>query len=244
MEEFKVKGIVINSIDYKEKDRLITIFSLELGKITATLKGVKNANAKLKFAAQKFCFAEFVLVKTADYFTVASAELIESFYELTSDYTKYLVAEIMLEMVSIIMQPQQINEQLFIHTAKMLGNLCYDEEINENIVLIKYFLLVFSFTGYSFNYQVCSECNTKFVGDVFFDFTSSNFACKNCSSINSIQVTNGDIGVLKIIDLSKLDMLKTIKFKNYNYNNLILLLGKNFSTHFGKTLKVLSNYLL
>ena len=42
MEQIKFTGIVLKSVDYKEKDKLLTIFSLELGKITATLKGVKQ----------------------------------------------------------------------------------------------------------------------------------------------------------------------------------------------------------
>ena len=44
----KIKGIVISSIDYKDKDKLITIFSLEKGLITAKLTGVKNPKAKMK----------------------------------------------------------------------------------------------------------------------------------------------------------------------------------------------------
>ena len=63
MNEVKVTGIVLKAIDYREKDKLITIYSVELGLITAVLKGVNSAKAKLKFASLPFCLAEFVLAQ-------------------------------------------------------------------------------------------------------------------------------------------------------------------------------------
>ena len=78
MEQIKFKGIVLKSIDYKEKDKLLTIFSLELGKLTAVLKGVRQEKAKLKFAAMPFCFAEFVATNVNGYYTITECYQIES----------------------------------------------------------------------------------------------------------------------------------------------------------------------
>ena len=75
-----VTGIVLNSIQYKEKDKLIHIFTVELGNITASLKGVVSAKAKLKFAGQPFCFAKFDLTKSHDFFVVKNVELIDNFF--------------------------------------------------------------------------------------------------------------------------------------------------------------------
>ena len=55
--EVKVNAIVIRAIDYKDNDRILTLYSLEKGKITAGIKGVKKAGAKLKFASEHFFFA-------------------------------------------------------------------------------------------------------------------------------------------------------------------------------------------
>ena len=81
MEEFKVKGVVLASKDYKEKDILITLFTVELGKITAVLRGAKQSKAKLKYAGQPFCFADWILVKKGEYFYVTAVDLIDTFYE-------------------------------------------------------------------------------------------------------------------------------------------------------------------
>ena len=64
MEDIEVTGIVLNSMPYKEKDKLIHIFTVELGTITGILKGIASPKAKLKFAGQAFCFGKFHLTST------------------------------------------------------------------------------------------------------------------------------------------------------------------------------------
>ena len=61
--DYKTDALVLRASDYGENDKIVTLFSLQYGKISAALKGVKKAGAKLKFAAQPFCFAEYVLAK-------------------------------------------------------------------------------------------------------------------------------------------------------------------------------------
>ena len=61
--EVKVNGVILRAADYNENDKIITLLTAESGKITAAVKGVKKAGAKLRFAAQPFCFAEFVLAR-------------------------------------------------------------------------------------------------------------------------------------------------------------------------------------
>ena len=56
--EIKVDAIVIRTADYGESDRMLTLFTLQRGKLSAAAKGVRKAGAKQRFAAHPFCFAE------------------------------------------------------------------------------------------------------------------------------------------------------------------------------------------
>ena len=40
--EIKTEAVVLQSIDYKDNDKLLTLFSPSLGKITAGIRGGKN----------------------------------------------------------------------------------------------------------------------------------------------------------------------------------------------------------
>ena len=60
MEE-KVNGVVLRNVSYLEYDSILTLFTAEKGIITCKIKGIKKAGAKLKFAGEPFCFAEYML---------------------------------------------------------------------------------------------------------------------------------------------------------------------------------------
>ena len=49
--EIKVNALMIRATDYGENDKILTLLTAERGKISAGIKGVKKAGAKLKFAA-------------------------------------------------------------------------------------------------------------------------------------------------------------------------------------------------
>ncbi|MDE6000931.1 MAG: DNA repair protein RecO, partial [Clostridia bacterium] len=87
-----VNAVMLRSVDYNENDKILTLLTAERGKITAGIKGVKKAAAKLKFAAQPFCFAEYVLASRGDKYTVINAAESESFYDLRTDINKFYAA--------------------------------------------------------------------------------------------------------------------------------------------------------
>ena len=78
--EIKVNALVIKAIDYKENDKILTLYSLEKGRLSANIKGVKKPKAKLKFASEPFCFAEFILAEKLGKYTVINASYKNSFY--------------------------------------------------------------------------------------------------------------------------------------------------------------------
>jgi len=45
----KVKGIVLKSIDFKDNDKLLTILTLEKGKITVKARGVKKNTSSYSY---------------------------------------------------------------------------------------------------------------------------------------------------------------------------------------------------
>ena len=74
--EIKVNALMLRAVDYNEYDKMLTLLTAEYGKISAGIKGVRKPAAKLRFAAQPFCFAEYVLAKRGDKYTVINLSLI------------------------------------------------------------------------------------------------------------------------------------------------------------------------
>ena len=57
MEE-KLCGIVLSGVNFGENDKILSIFTPDKGVVSAKIKGVKKAGAKMKFAAEPFCCAQ------------------------------------------------------------------------------------------------------------------------------------------------------------------------------------------
>ena len=95
--EFKADALLLRAVDYGENDRIATLLTAERGKIGAALKGVRKAGAKLRFAAQPFCFAEYVFASRGGRNTVTAASLHDAFYALCEDVGRFYAAAVVAE---------------------------------------------------------------------------------------------------------------------------------------------------
>lgn len=224
MEEFSVTAIVLNSFNYREKDKILHLFSLELGNISAILKGVVSPKAKLKFAGQPFCFAKFELVKSNEFYIVKNVDLIDAFFDLTTDYHNFLFATSMLEICNHILKPGIISEGLFVTLLKTLKNIVYSN-IDIKLAVTKFYLILLELMGYKLNFDKCDNCNMSIVGDVRFDLNSGSFRCKNCSS--GEDVSRQDFNNLKFIDFTDIDRLHTLKIGDNSMNNVVRIIINN-----------------
>ncbi len=179
MEE-KVSGIVINGISYGENDKILNIFTLEKGILSAKIKGVKKAGAKLKFASQPFCFAEFILRPSKAGYTVINASLIESFYSIREDVIKYYAGACILEFIKKFYKENIVSPEAFLTATESLKNVTYSEDALS--ALAQFFCLKLKNVGYALNLQGCAVCQKKANDRMFFDYSSGSFYCGECYS--------------------------------------------------------------
>lgn len=226
MEEIKVNGIVLSVTEYGEKDALLTIFTVELGKITAKIRGVKSEKAKFKHACQPFCFGEWVCIKKGEYFTVTSFSLIDNFYDLTLDYDKFVLCTTFLEICNKTLRPNIISEELFVSLITSLKNIVY-EDINMYLVAVKFYLLATSILGYTLSFNGCGSCGLLIKSDIYLSNVTNDFCCVPCSNRNGQLVSREVYNVLKIINTTSFDKLPTIKVKEDVLIKALILLKHN-----------------
>ncbi len=177
----KLSGIVVGGVNYGDNDRILNIFSLEKGMISAKIKGVKKATAKLKFAAEPFCFAEFVFSRRGAFRTVTGASLLDSFYPLREDIVKYFCGATILEFIKHFQQEGILAPELFLHSVEGLKTLAYGKE-NPKSALVKYLVKALSLVGYGLNTEGCFHCGSDFTGRAFFDYQEGAFLCEECQT--------------------------------------------------------------
>ncbi|MDE6504813.1 MAG: DNA repair protein RecO [Clostridia bacterium] len=179
--DIKVNAVMLRAVDYGENDKILTLLSAEQGKITAGIKGVKKPNAKLKFAAQPFCFAEYVLAKRGDKFTVINCSECESFYDLRTDINKFYAASAAAEAVSAVTYEGGDCAEIFYAFIRALSEMCAG---SERLPLINFLLFVLGKSGYAISLDNCAECGAELAGEekLRFDMDAGAFTCFDCGT--------------------------------------------------------------
>ena len=97
---YKVNGITLFGVNYRESDKILTLFTLEKGKIGAAARGVRKANAKMKQIAESFCFSEAVISEKSGRRTITEINSFDSFYPVRTDINKYYAGNGALEFTT------------------------------------------------------------------------------------------------------------------------------------------------
>ncbi len=172
--EVKTEAIVLRSIDYKENDKMLTLFSPDLGKISAGIRGVKKPTAKLNFAAQPFCFAEYILAEKGGRYTVTGAYLHEAFYGLRLDIVRFYAACAALEVCRSLAMENESYHRLFLGLVTCLKELSLGEGDSAE-ALISFLLCALRECGYPIDLSYLEECGGDIGERIFFDFSDGEF---------------------------------------------------------------------
>lgn len=200
MEE-KVRAVVLRGVDYKDNDKILTLFSLESGLITAAIRGVKKAGAKLKFAAQPFCFCEYVLSVKGDRRSVTSAEIIESFYPVREDIRKLYAGSVALEYTLAFMQENMESREYFLHLMEFFQALCYND-VSPKTALVRFLLGALALSGYEIDLGGCKKCRKTIIGRAFFDFNLGAAACEECRESTDVEINPNTLKLLAAAEKS------------------------------------------
>ncbi len=173
--EVKTEGIVLRAIDYQENDKILTLFSPSLGRITVGAKGVKKRTAKLAFAAQPFCFAEYILAEKGGRYTMKSAYLHESFFSLRYDILRFYAACTMAEICLTVLYERESHEGLFIALIEGLKALSLAEEDCAEAV-VAFAVVALRESGYPLDLSYLEACDGDIGERLWFDFADGKFA--------------------------------------------------------------------
>lgn len=228
----RVKGIILKAIDYKESDKLLTILTLEKGKILVRARGVKKPNSKFKAFCQCFCFADFELINGKAGYILAGVNCIDSFFDIVTDFDKFSYASSVLEILDKICVENQVYYDLFLSAVKCINTINYSNENNSEINLCKFIIEVLSLEGFTFDLATCSECGGE-LKRAFLDLSTGEIVCACCNkSEQNLEISNGVLSAIKILVENDYNRLSSIKFSKQILTNLLAVLYKNLAFRF------------
>lgn len=178
MEIVMVSGLVVRTTDYGERDRILSLYTAELGLITVTANGSRSLKSRSLVATELFCYSRFVLTKRADRYTVKEVELIESFFDLRSDVTKIALAGYACEVLSHVGTENMPDPELLRLCLNTLYAIAKEKAPNAQIKGA-FEMRAASILGFMPELSVCADCGEE-GEDVVLDVMNGAVRCADC----------------------------------------------------------------
>ncbi len=184
-EPVKTKAVVVRAVPYKESDMIVTLVSVDLGRITATARGCLKPKAKLRYAAEPFNFGEYVLNGRNDRYVITECAQIESFSAITSDIERYYAGFAVLDALGQMCR--EPDATAFMHALSCLGELAYGKDKSVDYVMTEYLKGIMSYNGTPLDFAHCNVCKCDLEDDAFFS-EKDGIVCKHCRAVTDIKI--------------------------------------------------------
>ncbi len=135
-----VRGITIHSIPYKEKDKILVIFTDKLGKIKAKIRSVRSVSSRRSGLGDEFLYETILLYRKAGYYTITEVKLNSAFLKAKSNFASYILFAYIRELVILLTGYEQSDTRLF---NLILDTLQYADKGYPPKTLTVYFVLHF-----------------------------------------------------------------------------------------------------
>ncbi len=108
-----LKGIIISSEPYREKDKILVIFTDKLGKIRAKIRSVRSGNSKRSGFADDFLYEELLLYKKGGYYSITEAKLLSAFLNAKLVPENYFTLLYIKELILLFVPYEQQDMRIF-----------------------------------------------------------------------------------------------------------------------------------
>jgi len=127
----KTEAIILKSADSNEVDRLLTIYSEKLGKISISAKGVKKLESKLRYSVEPISYVRIILVEGKNFLILKDATIVDQFLKIKKNLDKIKIAQKLAELIDEAIVGEEKDEDIW----KLI--LLTFRSINDDRVLLK-----------------------------------------------------------------------------------------------------------
>ena len=174
-------AIVLRHVNYRDNDRMVTLFSPSRGRIDAVIRNCRKPKSHNLNAGELFALGDYMLYESGGRTTVTSVHLIETFYPLREDYERLTCGTYLLSLTEAVIEPEQERQELFMLLLHTLSRLAFSDQPWRP--LLAGFLLHFSACeGFKPRLNHCVLCGKRLgeTGPFFFDPEEGGLCCADC----------------------------------------------------------------
>lgn len=173
----KTNGLVIRETAVGENDKILTILTPELGKISVYCKGVRSIKSHRMAATQLFCYDELTIAVRGDKYTLGEACLIENFFDIRSDICKFALAQYFADLLCEVSVENEDQSELLSLALNTFHILLSDKPLK--LIKSVFELRVLCLIGLTPDISACESCG-KTAGEYYLDPVGGTVKCREC----------------------------------------------------------------
>jgi DNA repair protein RecO (recombination protein O) len=208
----KVEAVVITHKDFGEADRLIRLFSLEHGKLSALAKGARKIRSRKAAHIEPFTYAVLVLARGQSFWIITQADTKDAYPNIRENLIKTVKAAYILELADQLTgdeQPEPGIFHLITDTMKRIDKL--QDPFN---AVLNFELRLLDLTGFRPDLFHCVGCHKEIQPqDQYFSTLQGGALCPECARLGGslIPVSQNALKYLRHFQRSAYSRLEEIK---------------------------------
>lgn len=179
----RTRGVILKSQRWGDADRIVTLFSHNLGKIRGVARGARRMKTRFGGVLEPFGLVDITLFqKTAESLgQISQIDLVASYSAIREDLTVMTAAARMVKMVEAISVDRDPNPGMYTALVHGLESLRPEEDVSLATLLFQ--IHVLSHTGFRPQFDSCTECGkpAQHHRPQWFSPQSGGVVCQECS---------------------------------------------------------------
>jgi DNA repair protein RecO (recombination protein O) len=164
MATYKAKSIIIKSYRLGESDKIIKLYSMESGIISAVAKGAFNLKSKFSGRLELYNIIDCEISSGRNLDIITQVEIIEAFKNISCDFFKFSISQIISEIILKTQSEKSPSINIFkllYVTFKEINKANAEDNLTLKKILIFFLAKFLKIMGYVPLFDYCSICGNK-----------------------------------------------------------------------------------
>jgi len=153
----KTRGLVLREVNYKESDKILTILTEDVGRLTVSARGARSKRSKYTAASQLLAFSELELEERYGRWYLKEGRALELWNGIRQDITRLSMATYFAELLEAISDVDHDDPGL-LRLALMALHALSSGTREPKLIKAAFELRLMCLAGYEPNVSACPAC--------------------------------------------------------------------------------------
>jgi len=235
----QTEAIVLKTFDFRETSRIAHFYTRDHGKVSGVMKGIRKEPKKFGSSVERFSVNDIVYYqyRRSDLHLISQCDLKNFFFPIRQELPKSLAAYYILELVSVMLPPEEKNVSVYDLMLDFLNTLEQSADIHTLVHFFQIKILLYS--GFKPHLDTCVKCRRIVRQQARFSPNEGGLVCRDCHTPDSNIHLISQGTVASILHVEKSPWTQCLRLKltprvreelKYTLNNFLVF-------HLGRRLK-------